>query len=320
MTSLRSRFQRNEIVVAPGCYDALSAHMIERAGFAAAYLSGASIAYTRFARPDIGLVGMSEVADTIGVIRERVAIPLIVDADTGFGNALNVVRTVKLFANRGATAIQLEDQTTPKRCGHLADKALIPVAEMVGKLKAALDARPSAEILIIARSDAIAVEGFAAALDRAEAYRETGADMLFIEAPRSEAELAEIGARFRGRVPVMANMVEGGKTPGKTASELEALGFALVIFPGGTVRALAHCFAAYFASLKQHGTTQPYRPRMVDFVGLNDIIGTPVMIYMSLAVTPQAWEPGQIRERFLAYASALLHPGLVRWKRLFRTF
>jgi len=278
MTSLRSRFQRNKIVVAPGCYDALSAHMIERTGFAAAYLSGASIAYTRFARPDIGLVGMSEVADTIGVIRERVAIPLIVDADTGFGNALNVVRTVKLFANRGATAIQLEDQTTPKRCGHLADKALIPVAEMVGKLKAALDARPSAEILIIARSDAIAVEGFAAALDRAEAYREAGADMLFIEAPRSEAELAEIGARFRGRVPVMANMVEGGKTPDKTASELEALGFALVIFPGGTVRALAHCFAAYFASLKQHGTTQPYRPRMVDFVGLNDIIGTPDML------------------------------------------
>jgi 2-methylisocitrate lyase-like PEP mutase family enzyme len=278
MTSLRSRFQRNEIVVAPGCYDALSAHMIERAGFAAAYLSGASIAYTRFARPDIGLVGMSEVADTIGVIRERVAIPLIADADTGFGNALNVVRTVKLFANRGATAIQLEDQTTPKRCGHLADKALIPAAEMVGKLKAALDARPSEEILIIARSDAIAVEGFAAALDRAESYREAGADMIFIEAPRSEAELAEIGARFRGRVPVMANMVEGGRTPDKTASELEALGFALVIFPGGTVRALAHCFAAYFAGLKQHGTTLPYRPHMVDFTGLNDIIGTKDML------------------------------------------
>ncbi len=278
MTSLRSRFQRPEIVVAPGCYDAFSALMIERAGFAAAYLSGASIAYTRFARPDIGLVGMSEVADTIGVIRERVAIPLIVDADTGFGNALNVVRTVKLFANRGATAIQLEDQTTPKRCGHLADKELIPAIEMVGKLKAALDARPSEETLIIARTDAIAVEGFAAALDRAEAYCEAGADMLFVEAPRSEAELAEIGVRFRGRVPVMANMVEGGKTPAKIASELEALGFALVIFPGGTVRALAHAFADYFASLKRHGTTQPCRSRMVDFAGLNEIIGTPEML------------------------------------------
>ena len=278
MTSLRSRFQRPEIVVAPGCYDALSALLIERAGFSAAYLSGASIAYTRFGRPDIGLVSMTEVADSIGTIRERVAIPLIVDADTGFGNALNVIRTVKLFANRGATAIQLEDQTTPKRCGHLADKALIPTAEMVGKLKAALDARPDAETLIIARTDAIAVEGFVAALDRADAYLAAGADMLFIEAPRSEEELFEIGRRFRGRAPLLANMVEGGKTPPKTARELEALGFSLVIFPGGTVRALVHCFGEYFASLKQHGTTQPYLTRMADFAGMNEIVGTPEML------------------------------------------
>jgi 2-methylisocitrate lyase-like PEP mutase family enzyme len=256
MTSLRSRIQSPEIVVAPGCYDGLSAHLIERAGFAAAYLSGASIAYTRLARPDIGLVSMSEVADTIGAIRDRLTIPLIVDADTGFGNALNVVRTVKLFASRGASAIQLEDQTTPKRCGHLADKSLIPKTEMVGKLKAALDARPSAETLIIARTDAIAVEGFEPAIDRAEAYLEAGADLLFIEAPRTEAELAAIGQRFRGRVPVMANMVEGGKTPLKSAAELQALGFGLVIFPGGTVRALLHCLEDYLASLHQHGSTR----------------------------------------------------------------
>jgi len=278
MTSLRSLFQHPEIVVAPGCYDALSAHMIERAGFAAAYLSGASVAYTRLARPDIGLVSMSEVADTIGAIRDRLTIPLIVDADTGFGNALNVVRTVKLLASRGASAIQLEDQTTPKRCGHLADKSLIPATEMVGKLKAALDARPSAETLIIARTDAIAVEGFEQAIDRAEAYREAGVDLLFIEAPRTEAELAAIGQRFRGRVPVMANMVEGGKTPLKTAAELQALGFGLVIFPGGTVRALVHCFEGYFASLRQHGSTDPYRNRMVDFSGMNEIVGTDDML------------------------------------------
>jgi 2-methylisocitrate lyase-like PEP mutase family enzyme len=278
MTSLRSRFRRPEIVVAPGCYDALSAHLIARAGFEAAYLSGASIAYTRFARPDIGLVTMSEVAETLGAIAERVAIPLIVDADTGFGNALNVMRTVKLFADRGAAAIQLEDQTNPKRCGHLAEKRVVPTAEMVGKLKAALDARPSDETLIIARTDAIAVEGVEKALDRAEAYREAGADMLFIEAPPSEAALAEIAQRFRGRIPVMANMVEGGKTPAKSAAELERLGFALVIFPGGTVRALAHALGAYFASLKQHGTTEPWRGQMADFAGLNDIIGTPEML------------------------------------------
>jgi 2-methylisocitrate lyase-like PEP mutase family enzyme len=278
MTSLRSRFRQPGIVVAPGCFDALSALLIEHAGFAAAYLSGASIAYTRFGRPDLGLVSMSEVADTIGTIRERVAIPLIVDADTGFGNALNVIRTVKLFANRGATAIQLEDQTMPKRCGHLADKTLIPAAEMVGKLKAALDARPNPETLIIARTDAIAVEGFEAALDRAEAYLAAGADILFIEAPRNDAELAEIGRRFGSRVPLLANMVEGGKTPPKSAAELEALGFRLVIFPGGTARALVHCLQDYFASLKQHGTTQPWRSRMVDFSDMNRIIGTPEML------------------------------------------
>ncbi len=296
MTSLRSLFQRPEIVVAPGCYDALSAHLIERAGFAAAYLSGASIAYTRLARPDIGLVTMSEVADIIGAIRDRLTIPLIVDADTGFGNALNVVRTVKLFASRGATAIQLEDQTTPKRCGHLADKSLVPATEMVGKLKAALDARPSADTLIIARTDAIAVEGFERAIDRAEAYCEAGADLLFIEAPRSEAELAAIGQRFRGRVPVLANMVEGGKTPLKTAAELQALGFGLVIFPGGTVRALLHCFESYFASLRQHGSTDRYRDRMADFSQMNEIVGTPEMLslgrrYDAAAATGKA--PGQ---------------------------
>jgi 2-methylisocitrate lyase-like PEP mutase family enzyme len=221
---------------------------------------------------------MSEVADTIAAIRDRLTISLIVDADTGFGNALNVVRTVKLFASRGAAAIQLEDQTTPKRCGHLADKSLISAAEMVGKLKAALDARPTAETLIIARTDAIGVEGFEPALERAEAYREAGADLVFIEAPRTEAELAAIGRRFRGRIPVMANMVEGGKTPLKTAAELEALGFALVIFPGGTVRALLHCFDGYFASLRKHGTTDPYRDRMADFARLNEVIGTAEML------------------------------------------
>jgi 2-methylisocitrate lyase-like PEP mutase family enzyme len=278
MTSLRPLLAAPPIAVAPGCYDALSALMIERAGFPAAYFSGASLAYTRFGRPDIGLIGMTEVTDAVGAIRERVALPLIVDADTGFGNALNVARTVKAMARAGASAIQLEDQTSPKRCGHLADKSLVDAREMVGKLKAALDARPSEDVLIIARTDAIAVEGFAAALDRADAYAEAGADLLFVEAPRNDAELAAIAQRFRGRVPVMANMVEGGKTPLKDATALEALGFALVIFPGGTVRALAHALADYFASLKQHGTTAPFRNRMLDFAGINDLVGTSDML------------------------------------------
>ncbi len=278
MATLRELFRGPEIVVAPGCYDALSALMIERAGFKAAYLSGAALAYTRFGRSDIGLVSMSEVADTVSVITERSEIPLIVDCDTGFGNALNTQRTVKLVGSRGAQGIQLEDQTMPKRCGHLQGKSLVSKGEMVGKLKAALDARPHDGVLIIARTDAIAVEGFEAALDRAEAYLETGVDMLFIEAPRTEAELQAIVKRFRGRVPLMANMVEGGETPLKDAAQLQGLGFSLVIFPGGTVRALAQRFEEYFASLKQHGSTGPFRDRMYDFKGFNQVLGTPELL------------------------------------------
>jgi 2-methylisocitrate lyase-like PEP mutase family enzyme len=292
MASLRTLLAGPPIVVAPGCYDALSALMIAKAGFAAAYFSGASLAYTRFGRPDIGLVSLTEVVDAVGAIRERVSLPLIVDCDTGFGNALNVMRTVREMARAGATAIQLEDQTSPKRCGHLADKSLIDTREMVGKLKAALDGRPSEDVLIIARTDAIAVEGYAAALDRADAYAQAGADLLFVEAPQDDAQLAGIAQRFRGRVPVMANMVEGGKTPLKDAAALQALGFALVIFPGGTVRALAHALTDYFASLRQHGTTAPFRNRMLDFKGVNDLVGTADMLALGSRYDPGPRDAG----------------------------
>jgi len=278
MTSLRARLKTPGLVVAPGCYDALSALLIERAGFEAAYVSGASIAYTRLGRPDIGLVSFSELTDIVGAISERVSIPLIVDMDTGFGNALNVQRTVKLLAQAGALALQLEDQVTPKRCGHLTGKELITTAEMCGKIRAALDARPSDEVLLIARTDAIAVEGFDAAIARAESYLSAGADVLFIEAPQTIEQLAAIGERFRGRAPLLANMVEGGRTPLRDAGELERLGFSIAIFPGGTVRALAHHLSDYFASLKAHGTTAPFRDRMLDFKGINDIVGTEAML------------------------------------------
>lgn len=274
MTGLRALVDAPEILVAPGIYDALSGHMAERAGFRAAYLSGASIAYTRFGRPDLGLVAMSEVADTLSACRERISIPLMVDADTGFGNALNVIRTVRLFARCGADAIQLEDQSLPKRCGHLDEKRLVPAAEMVGKIKAALDARPSEEVLIVARTDAVGVEGLEAALDRAYAYREAGADILFVEALRSDREIEAASHRLGGTAPLLANMVEGGKTPLKPAAELQRLGYSVAIFPGGLVRALTRTMAEYFASLKEAGTTEPFRKRMLDFPALNDILGT----------------------------------------------
>lgn len=274
MMGLRSLLDGRDIVVAPGVYDGLSARLVEEAGFAAAYLSGASLCYTRYALPDIGLLSMAEVADALAAIRERARLPLIVDVDTGFGNALNVQRTVREFERRGASALQLEDQVTPKRCGHLKDKAVIAASEMAGKIKAALDARRSAETLIIARTDAIAVEGFPAALERAERYHETGADVLFIEAPGSREQLAAIGARFGARARLMANLVEGGRTPIVPASELRAMGYRLAIFPGGTVRALAAALREYLASLKAHGTTDPFRDRMLDFAALNQLIGT----------------------------------------------
>jgi len=273
-TTLRARLVKPPIVIAPGIYDPLTALIAERAGFEALYVSGAAIAYTRLGRPDIGLVSMSEVVETVALIRDRVRAHLVVDADTGYGNALNVERAVRLLERAGANAIQLEDQDFPKRCGHLDDKTLIPAPEMAGKIKAAVNVRASSETLIIARTDAIAVEGFDGAVARAALYRDAGADMLFIEAPRQRDELARVVKQAAGKVPLMANMVEGGKTPILPARELQELGFSLVIFPGGIVRALAKTAEEFYRSLKTHGTTDPFRPRMFDFAALNDLIGT----------------------------------------------
>ena len=272
---LSERLRSGGIVVAPGCYDALSAVLIERAGFNASYLSGAALAYTKLARPDIGYIGLNEVADTVAAICERTSIPLIVDCDTGFGNALHTQRTIRMIEQRGAAAAQLEDQAFPKRCGHLADKSLIPQSEMCGKIRAAADARASSEFLIVARTDAIAVEGFEPALQRADAYLAAGADVIFVEAPRDENEMEKIAKHFGGRAPTLANMVEGGKTPQKSAAELEKMGFSLVIFPGGTVRALSRCLEEYFRSLHETGSTDAMRPRMNDFMSLNSMVGTP---------------------------------------------
>ena len=276
--SLKTRLASKDIVLAPGVYDALSALVAEQAGFEALYLSGASIAYTRLGRSDIGLTTFTEVEDTLARITERVALPVIVDADTGFGNALNTQRTVRGFERAGAAMVQLEDQTFPKRCGHLDGKGVVPTREMVGKLKAALDARQSADTLILARTDALAIEGIDAALDRAEAYLETGVDALFIEALRSPAQMDIACARFARRVPLLANMVEGGKTPIQDADALQAHGFRIAIFPGGTARAVVHTLQGYYGSLQQHRTTQPWRDRMLDFDGLNEVIGTPELI------------------------------------------
>jgi 2-methylisocitrate lyase-like PEP mutase family enzyme len=276
--NLKNRLAEPRVLLAAGIYDALSALLAEQAGFEALYLSGASIAYTRLALGDLGLTTETEVEDVLSRVAERVRAPVIADADTGFGNAVNVQRTVRRFERAGAAMIQLEDQASPKRCGHLDGKAVVSADEMCGKLRAALDARHDAATLILARTDAVAVEGLDAALERAERYLACGVDALFIEALRSTAQMDAACARFAARVPLLANMVEGGKTPVQSAADLAVRGFRIVIFPGGAARAAAFALRDYYASLSAHGSTQPFAGRMLDFDGLNALIGTPRLL------------------------------------------
>lgn len=275
---LRSRLAQNPPLLCPGVFDALSAALAEQAGFEAVYLSGASLAYTRLGQPDIGLLGLTEFADALFRIRDRIEVPIIIDADTGFGNAINVKRTVRTLERSGANAIQLEDQSFPKRCGHLRGKALISPAEMAGKIRAAVDARQSENTLIVGRTDAIAVEGLEAALERAELYLEAGADVLFVEAPRSVDEMMDVKARFAGRVPLLANMVEGGTTPVQSVEDLAELGFRLIIYPGALVRLISRTMGEFLAELRLAGTTAAYRDRMYDLTQLNDVIGTTAVL------------------------------------------
>ena len=277
-SSLKQQLQQSQAILAPGVYDAFTALIAEQAGFQAVYLSGGAVSYTRFGRADVGLTTASEAVEALAQITDRIGIPVIVDGDTGFGNALNVQRSVRAFERAGAAMIQLEDQTFPKRCGHLAKKQVVPARDMCGKLKAALDARRSEDTLILARTDALAIEGFEAALDRAEAYFACGVDALFIEAVRSGEQMAAVCERFASRIPLLANMVEGGKTPVLNVAALEQYGYRIVIFPGGTARYVGSRLQQYYASLKKHGTTEPMWDQMLDFDQLNQLIGTPQLL------------------------------------------
>ena len=277
-STLRNRLGEKKILVVPGVYDAFGAIMAERAGFEALYLSGASIAYTKLGSPDIGLITLNELESVVGNVCERSALPIIVDADTGFGNALNVQRTIKLLERAGAAAIQIEDQSLPKRCGHLDGKTLVNAVEMNGKIKAALDARSNNDTVIIARTDAIGVEGYDLAMERAAGFIESGADILFIEAFQNVKQIAGAVEQFGEKIPLLVNMVEGGKTPMLPAAELETMGFSVVIFPGGLVRAIAHTAEQYFASLNEMGSTRDYQNKMFNFEELNELLGTDRML------------------------------------------
>jgi len=232
---LRQRLVRGAGVLLPGAANALAARLIAASGFEAVYVTGAGIANTALGVPDLGLVTLTELVDHVAAISDAVAVPLIVDADTGFGNALNLRRAVRLLERAGANAIQVEDQVFPKRCGHFEGKAVISAAAMVQKIRAAVDARRDPDLLIIARTDARAVEGLDAAIDRAAAYREAGADILFVEAPQSVAELEVIPARLPG--PHLANIVFGGKTPALPAERLASMGFSGIVYANAALQA-----------------------------------------------------------------------------------
>lgn len=262
-----------KIIQAPGVYDGLSALLVEQAGFQAAFLSGACVSFARFGRPDLGLVTASEMAETISVIRDRIRIPLIVDMDTGFGNALNVQRTVRTFERAGASVLQLEDQATPKRCGHMSGKTLVSPQEMVGKIHAALDTRLSADTLLVARTDALSVNGLDDALDRASLYLDAGADALFIEGPRTEEQMRAIGLRFSGKIPLVHNLVEGGGTPIETLDSLEEIGYRIALYPAALLHYYTPSAQRLLLSLRAEGNTLALRSDMYSLADMNRILG-----------------------------------------------
>jgi 2-methylisocitrate lyase-like PEP mutase family enzyme len=270
--SLRQRLNQAEILIAPGVYDGLTATLVEKAGFEAVYLSGAGVSYSTYGQPDLGLITQTEMAQRVAAVAHSTSLPVIADGDTGYGNAINVMRTVHLFEQAGAQAIQLEDQQFPKRCGHLSGKELITADEMIGKIRAACDSRTSGDFLIIARTDARSVLGMDEALKRGEKYVEAGADVLFIESPYSKEELEEIGRMFID-IPLMVNMVEGGKTPIHSANQLQAMGFSLVIFPNSLTRHFAYTGLDFLKTLKAQGSTKSQLDQMMNHQDLNDLLG-----------------------------------------------
>lgn len=270
---LRDALERSRPLVVPGCADALTARLAEAAGFEAVYATGAGFANAALGVPDIGLTSMSEAVEQVDRLCDAVDVPLIADIDTGFGNALNVRRTVRAVERAGAAAVQIEDQGFPKRCGHFSGKAVIPLGEMLGKLQAALEARHDPDFVVVARTDAIAVEGLDAAVDRAQAYAELGADLVFVEAPRSREELATLPSRIGA--PLVANMVEGGVTPLLGAAELADLGYRVVLYANTALRVAARATQAALLELRARGDTSGLLDRMLGWPERQALVGLP---------------------------------------------
>lgn len=270
--TLRELIAAKEMIVAPGAYDALTARIFEQAGFSAVYMTGFGTTASLIGRPDVGLLSMTEMVDNARRIAQAIRVPLIADADTGYGNPLNVIRTVREYERAGVSAIHIEDQITPKKCGHMENKQVAPAAEMVEKVRAAIEARSSPDFLIIARTDARAVEGMDSALRRARMYREAGADVLFVEAPQSDQEV-ELVARELADAPLLFNFAAGGKTPPVALERLRELGYRIVIFPIAALLAATTAVQKVAAEIRTHGTPASLLGELISFAEFNRMIG-----------------------------------------------
>jgi 2-methylisocitrate lyase-like PEP mutase family enzyme len=272
---LRRLLERTEPLVVPGCADALTARLAQAAGFEALYATGAGIANSLLGRPDVGLTTMTEVLAQVGRMCDAVDLPIVADIDTGFGNAINAGRTARAFERAGVAAVQIEDQVFPKRCGHFAGTEVIPLDEMLGKLRAVLDARADPSLVVIARTDALAGHGFDVAVERALAFADAGADAIFVEAPTDRDQLAALASRIPA--PLVANMVEGGRTPLLSSDELGAMGYRIVLFANAALRVAAAAVRDAFAELRRTGSTAGLVDRMLTWderqalVGLDEI-------------------------------------------------
>lgn len=272
-TRFRRLMEAKEILVLPGAHDALAARIVEQAGFQALTAGGYSATATLLGQPDTGQLSMTEMADFYARLCDATSLPLFADADTGYGNVTNVARTVRAYERAGVAGLFVEDQVAPKRCGHMAGKAVIPAEEMVAKVKAALDARRDPDLVIMARTDALTVTGLDDAIARAQLYREAGADLIFVESPRGVAEMRRICREIDA--PLMANNVEAGLTPILSAAELQKIGYAVVAFPVAATYAAARTLSELYAALRKDGTTAAYRRRMMTFDEFNALVGLP---------------------------------------------
>jgi 2-methylisocitrate lyase-like PEP mutase family enzyme len=270
--TLKARLGERNALVVPGAPNALTARIVADLGFEAVYVTGAGVTNFELGAPDLGLITLTELAETVSRMRDATDLPLIVDADTGFGNAVNVVRTVRVLERAGADAIQLEDQDFPKKCGHFSGKAVIPLPEMVQKIRAAVDTRRDANLQIIARTDARAVEGMDAALERAVAFIAAGADLTFVEAPESKDEMARIGKLM---APQVANMVFGGKTPLIAQAELAAMGYGMVIYANTALQAAVHGMQAALGALKRDGDLSKANGLLASFAERQRLVDKP---------------------------------------------